>query len=375
MDVKIKEVTTFKDLKSFIRFPHMLYCGNSNWVPSLFSDEYRTLRQDKNPAFENCQAKYWLAFKQERVVGRIAGIINQLHIEKWKQRYMRFGWVDFVDDLAVSGALFKTVESWAGDMGMAAVHGPLGFTDMDPEGMLVEGFEELGTRATIYNYPYYVTHMEKMGFVKHFDWVEYEILGPVKPNETISRIADIVTRRYKLKKLEVRNKKDLLPYAKELFQLLDDEYQHLYPYVPLTKSQVDAYIKHYFGSISPDFVPIVVDGNNRMVAFGISIPSLSRALQKAKGRLFPFGFIHLLKALRKNTRMDLYLMAVRSDFRGKGVNALLIDTMHRAFHKFGIIKAESNPELETNRHVQEQWEHFDKRQHKRRRCFIKYLNA
>lgn len=375
MDVQIKEVITRKDLKSFIRFPYMLYRGNSNWVPPLFGNEYHTLRQDKNPAFENCEAKYWLAYRQGRIVGRIAGIINRLHIEKWKQHYMRFGWIDFIDDAGVSGALFKTVESWARETGMTAVHGPLGFTDFDPEGMLVEGFDELGTMATIYNYPYYATHMEKMGYIKDVDWIEYELVVPPEPNETISSIADTVMRRYKLKTLEVRNKKELLSYAKEIFRILDDEYRHLYAFVTLTKRQVDAYIKHYSGFINPAFVPVVLDENNRMVAFGISIPSLSRGLQKAKGKLFPLGFIYLLNALRKNDRVDLYLMAVRSEYHGRGVNAILIHKMQEVYSKFGIIKVESNPELETNRHVQEQWKHFERRQHKRRRCFIKHLNS
>jgi GNAT superfamily N-acetyltransferase len=286
---------------------------------------------------------------------------------------MRFGWIDFIDDVAVSEGLLTTVESWAKETGMTAMHGPLGFTDLDPEGILIKGFDELGTLATIYNYPYYATHMERMGYVKDIDWVEYELLGPIEPNETISRIADIVMRRYKLKTLEVRNKKELLLYARELFHLLDDEYQHLYAVVPLTKRQVNAYIKQYFGFIIPGFLLVVLDENNHMVAFGIAIPSLSRALQKARGKLLPFGFIHLWRALRKNDRVDLYLTAVRSDYHGKGVNAILINQMHRVFNKFGITRVESNPELETNRRIQEQWKHFERRQHKTRRCFIKHL--
>jgi len=373
MDVKIKEVATRKELKSFIRFPNALYRGNSNWVPSIFLDELNTLRSDKNPAFEHCEAKYWLAFRQGRIVGRIAGLINRLHAEKWKQPYMRFGWIDFIDDEAVSGALLKAVESWARQTGMTAVHGPLGFTDMDREGMLVEGFDELGTLATNYNYPYYPVHMEKMGYVKDTDWVEYELNVPPEPNETISRIAQIVQRRHKLKTLNVRNKKGLLAYAKALFQLIDDEYRHLYGVVPLTEKQVNNYIKQYFGFVTPDFVPIVLDENDRMIAFGVTMPSLSRALQKAKGRLLPFGFIHLLKALKKNDRADLYLVAVRSEYQGKGVNAILIDKMNRVYNKLGITKVESNPELETNRLVQEQWKFFEKRQHKKRRCYIKHL--
>lgn len=374
MDVEIKEVNNLKDLKTFIRFPNLLYRKNSNWVPSLFVDEYNTLRKDKNPAFEHCETKYWLAYSQGRIVGRIAGIINHLHIEKWQQNYMRFGWIDFIDDAVVSKALLKTVESWAKEKGMTAVHGPLGFTDFDNEGMLVQGFEELGTLATIYNYPYYVTHMEKMGYKKDIDWIEYELLVPSKPNETIARIADTVMRRYKLKILEARGKKELLPYTKELFQIIDETYQHLYGVVPLTEKQVESYIKQYFGFVKPDFVPVILDQNDNMVAFGITMPSLSRALQKTKGKLFPFGFIYLLKALKKNDRADLYLVAVKPEFQGKGVNAILINMMNSMYNKLGITKVESNPELETNVLVQRQWKFFEKRQHKRRRCFIKHFN-
>jgi GNAT superfamily N-acetyltransferase len=371
MDVRIKEVTTLKGLKSFIHFPFELYRGNPNWVPTLLFDELNTLRRDKNPAFEHCQARYWMAYRDGCIVGRVAAILNQRHIEKWGQRYMRFGWIDFIDDPSVSEALMKTVEAWAKEAGMTAVHGPLGFTDLDREGMLVDGFEELGTLATIYNHPYYPKHMEKLGYVKDTDWMEYEFSVPLEPNETIARIADIAMRRNKLKLLDLRNKKELRFYAKELFQLLDDEYKHLYGVVPLTEKQVEAYIDQYFGFVTPDFVPIVMDQNNRMVAFGIVMPSLSLALQKTKGKLFPFGFIYLLGALKKNDRADLYLVAVRTEYQGKGVNAILMNKMHSVFNKLGITKVESNPELETNQNVQGQWKYYEKRQHKRRRVFIK----
>jgi GNAT superfamily N-acetyltransferase len=282
--------------------------------------------------------------------------------------------MDFIDDEAVSRALLGAVESWAKEKGMAAVHGPLGFTDLDREGMLIEGFDELGTLATNYNHPYYPVHMEKLGYAKDIDWVEFEMAVPSEPNETISRIASIALRRNKLKLLEAGNKKGLLPYAKDLFHLLDDEYSRLYGVVPLTQKQVDGYVKQYFGFITPDFVPIVLDEKGRMVAFGITMPSLSKALQKAQGRLFPFGFIHLMKALKKNDRADLYLVAVKSEYQGKGVNAVLIHKMNQVYNRLGITKVESNPELETNRLVQEQWKYFEKRQHKRRRCFIKRLD-
>jgi GNAT superfamily N-acetyltransferase len=375
MTIEIKEVFTLKDLKSFIHFPFDLYRGNPNWVPTLLFDELNTLRRDKNPAFEHCETKYWLAWRDNRIVGRVAAILNRKHIEKWGQRYMRFGWIDFIDDSSVSAALMKTVETWAKDSGMLAVHGPLGFTDLDREGMLVDGFDELATLATIYNHPYYPQHMEKLGYVKDTDWMEYELAVPPEPDETIARIAGIALRRNNLHLLELRNKKELLKYARELFELLDDEYRHLYGTVPLSEKQIDAYINQYFGFVTPDFVPMVMDQDNRMVAFGIVMPSLSRALQKSGGNLFPFGFIHLLRALKKNTRADLYLVAVRSEYQGKGVNAILMNKMHGVFIKLGITKVESNPELETNQNVQGQWKHYEKRQHKRRRVFIKQLEA
>jgi ribosomal protein S18 acetylase RimI-like enzyme len=373
MDVQIKEVTTLRELKTFIRFPYSLYKGNPCWVPSLEFDELNTLRRDKNPAFEHCEAKYWLAYRDGHIVGRVAAILNQKHIEKWGERYIRFGWLDFIDDPSVSEALIKTVESWALEKGMSAVHGPLGFTDMDKEGLLIEGFDKLSTLATIYNHPYYVTHLEKLGYQKDTDWVEYEIIVPSEPNETIARIADIALRRNKLTLLNLHNKKDLLPYTRELFQLLGEAYANLYGFVPLSEKQVDAYIKQYFDFVTPDFVPIVTDQQGRIVGLGIVMPSLSKALQKAHGRLFPFGFIHVLRALKKNDRADLYLVAVKAQYQGKGVNAILMNKMNQVFLKLGITIVESNPELETNANVQGQWKYYERRQHKRRRCFIKHL--
>jgi GNAT superfamily N-acetyltransferase len=374
MEIEIKEVTNLKELKAFIHFPHTLYSGNPYWVPSLTFDELNTLRRDKNPAFEYCEAVYWLAYRKDQIVGRVAAILNHRHLEKWKQPYLRFGWIDFIDDPLVSAALMQTIEAWAKETGMTAVHGPLGFTDMDREGMLVEGFDELATLITIYNYPYYPIHLEKLGYTKDTDWMEYEISVPPEPNATIARIAGIALQRNKLKLLEVKDKKGLLPYTKELFQLLQEAYQQLYGFVPLTEKQVDTYITQYFGFITPDFVPIVLDQNGKMVAFGIVMPSLSKALQKSRGEMFPFGFIYLLHALKKNDRADLYLVAVKKEYQGKGVNAILMNKIHSTFIKLGVTKAESNPELETNQNVQGQWKYYEKRQHKRRRIFIKHLD-
>jgi GNAT superfamily N-acetyltransferase len=371
MDVQLKEITILKDLKTFIHFPFMLYRDNPYWVPNLISDDLNTLRRDKNPAFETCQARYWLATRNGTVVGRVAAILNPAHIEKWGQRYMRFGWLDFIDDPQVSSALLQVVEAWAKETGMTAIHGPLGFTDMDREGMLVEGFDELSTMATYYNHAYYPVHMEKLGYSKDVDWVEYEISMPPEPDEKIARMAAIVAKRNKFRLLEIRKKKDILKYANELFGLMQSEYKELFGFVPLTPKQVEAYIRQYFSFVTPDFVPMVFNEKNEMVAFGVALPSLSRALQRSRGRLFPFGFIYLLNALKKNDRADLYLVAVKSECRGSGANAILMNKMYEVFRRIGVKKIETNPELETNRLVQGQWKYFETRQHKRRRVFIK----
>lgn len=375
MHITLKEIHSRGELKQFVRFPSALFRGDQFWVPSLFQDELNTLRWDINPAFEYCEARYWLAMGNGKIAGRVAAIINHRHHEQWGQKYMRFGWLDFIDNKAVSAALLGAVETWARERGMQAVHGPLGFTNMDHAGMLVEGFDELATMATIYNYPYYPKHLERLGYVKHTDWVEYELTISTEPNKTISRIAALSLQRNKLHLLETRKKKDLIPYARELFKLYNAEYRDLYSAVPLTESQIESAIKQYFGFISPEFIPVVLDEENNMVAFGIVMPSLSRALQRSGGRLFPFGFIHLLKALRRNDRADLYLVAVKKEYQGKGVNAIMMDRIHRRFIELGIQVIETNPELEWNTNVQGQWKYYQKRQHKRRRAYIKYLNG
>jgi GNAT superfamily N-acetyltransferase len=373
MEIIIKEANTPSELRTFIRFANKLYKGNPYWVPSLYMDEINILRRDKNAAFKFCEAKYFMAYRGGRMVGRVAAIINNRHIEKWGQKYMRFGWFDFVDDPAVSTALMDSVENLAKEKGMRALHGPLGFTDIDREGMLVEGFDELSTLASLYNYSYYPQHMDKMGFRKDIDWMEYEIDVPEQADEKIARGAELVMKRNNLHLLNPCTKRELLPYAHQIFDILDEAYRHLYGVTPLSKDQVQAYIDGYFGLANPDFIPVVLDENNRAVAFGITFPSLSRALQKGGGELFPFGFISIFHDLKVNDRADLYLVGVREEYKGKGLNAILMDNMIKTFIKYGIKKVESNPELETNQNVQVQWKYFNKRQHKRRRCYIKEL--
>ncbi len=372
-EIIIKEVKTLHDIKQFVSFPHVLYADNPYWVPSMRADEITTLRSDKNPAFEYCEAKYWLAYKKGKIVGRIAGIINQAYIEKWKKKYVRFGWIDFIDDIAVSEALIRMVEDWADKMGMDAVHGPLGFTDFDPEGMLVDGFKELGTMQTIYNFPYYPVHFEKLGYKKDVDWLEYEITIPEKIPGKVEETALIAEKECQLHYLKVKKSKELLPYARGVFDVLNIAYKDLYGVITLSEKQINKYIKQYFSFIAPDYISIVLDKNEKVVAFAISIPSLSKALKKAKGQLFPFGFFYLYKAFKKNDIVDLYLIGVNPELQGKGVDAMLIMDMEKTFIKNGILKAITHPALEENNKVQTLWKHYETRLIKRRRCYIKIL--
>ncbi len=373
MDVQIKEIFKPKDLRAFIRFPHRLHQGSSSWVPALDFDEMNTLRADKNPAFEHCQARYFLAIAEGRIVGRVAAINNRLHSEKWDQPYLRFGWIDFEDHLQVSEALLGAVEAWAETLGKTAVHGPLGFTDLDREGMLVEGFDELATLATSHDQPYYAEHLARLGYEKDIDWFEVEVAVEGDLDERISRVAAISRKRYKLSLLEVKNKKELLTYAPALFEIINEAYSHLYGVVHLTDKQVEVYVKQYFGFIIPDFVPVVLDEDGRMIAFTISMPSLSRALQIGGGRLFPFGWAHLLYALKKTDRIDVYLGAVRPEYQGRGINAIMMERLYQIYQERGIKYFHVNPMLESNFQVLEQWKYFKARQHKRRRVFIKHL--
>ncbi|MEP7109859.1 MAG: hypothetical protein ABI760_17820 [Ferruginibacter sp.] len=374
MSILVKEVVNKKDLKRFVNYPYDLYRDHRYFVPPLRFDEENTLRKDKNPAFDYCEARYWLAYKDKKVVGRIAGILNRSYIEKWQNKYMRFGWFDFEEDEEVVRALIGQVENWAREKGMVAVHGPLGFTDLDHEGMLIEGFDQVGTLATLYNYPYYPRLIEGLGFTKDVDWLEYKIKVPQVMPPNLERIALVVKERLGLTVVWAKKSKEILPYASEVFQLINSAFSDLYGVVPLTEKQIRYYTKQYFSFIRPDFVSLITDKDGRLVAFGITMPSLSKALQKSGGRLFPFGFIHLLIAIKKNTLGDLYLVAVDKKLQGKGVNAILMYEITKVYMENGFKYAESNPELETNSNVQSMWQYYDVQQHKRRRCFIKHLN-
>ncbi|MBD5200932.1 MAG: N-acetyltransferase [Bacteroidales bacterium] len=374
--VEIKRIEPTKSsLKRFTQFQIDLYKGNPYYVPPLISDDVNTLLPSENPAFDFCEAAYFMAYRDGKPVGRIAGIINNQVNKDHGHNNARFGFIDFIDDEEVSAALMKAVEDWARSKGKDKLIGPLGFTDLDHEGMLVEGFDELSTMATIYNYPYYPQHLEKLGYEKESDWVEFLMTVPEAIPERYARVAEIVRKKFGFEVLKYKNRKQLkADYGEALFHLINDAYAGLYEYSKLSDRQIQYYIDIYLGLLNLDLVTLIVDREKRLVGVGISMPSMSRALQKSGGRLFPFGWYHLLKGLKgKNDRVDLLLVAVKPEFQSKGVNALLFTDLIPHYQRLGYKYAESNPEMETNNKVQSQWELFENRQHRRRRSFAKNL--
>lgn len=377
MAVEIRSVSSKRDLKKFIRFNYELYKDNAYSVPDLYEDMLNTFSKEKNPAFEFCDAEYFLAYKDGKLVGRVAAIINNRANETWNTRNVRFGWIDFVDDKEVSEALLNAVAQWGKQRGMTDIVGPLGFTDIDAEGMLIEGFDQLSTMATIYNYPYYPEHMVALGFEKQTDWIEKKLFVPKSVPDGYQRIADIVMKRCNLHIHKIKSRKEIkntdLPYR--IFDLINEAYSPLFGYSKMSKKQVDQYVKSYFPLLDMRMVTVVEDANNEIVAVGISMPSIARALQKAKGKLFPFGWYHLAKALffKRSDILDLLLVGVKPEYQSKGVNALLFADLIPTYIKMGFSYGETNPELEGNDKVQSQWKYLDSETHKRRRCYHKAL--
>lgn len=378
--IQIKRVETKKDLKRFIEFHYDLYKGNPYDVPNLYSDEVNTLSKNKNAAFDFCEAEYYLALKEGKIVGRVAAIINHKANEKWKKKDVRFGWIDFIDDIEVSRALFEAVEEYGRKKGMNDIVGPLGFADMDPEGMLTWGFDKLGTMATIYNYEYYPQHMEKLGgWEKDNDYVEYYLVVPEKSPEKYTKIAEMVEKRYNLHVRKL-TKKDIFQggYGKKLFDLINLTYSDLYGFSELTDRQIDQYVKMYFPLADLNLVTVIEDGNkdNQLAGLGITIPSLSHALQKCRrGRLFPFGWWHLLRAIKfhKTDGVDLLLMGFLPEYRSKGANALLFADLIPRYVNYGFKWGETQVEMESNEGVQSQWGPLDPINHKKRRCYRRSL--
>ncbi len=378
--IHIKKVANKEDLKSFIEFYYDLYAGNPYAVPNLYTDEWNTFSKDKNPAFEFCEAEYFIALKDNKIVGRVAAIINHKANQKWERKDVRFGWIDFIDDIEVSKELLEAVADYGRSKGMETIAGPLGFTDMDAEGMLTMGFDQLGTIATNYNYDYYPKHVEAIGgWEKDIDYVEYKISVPDTIPEKLVKLSEMIQKRYNLhiKKL---TKKEIFEggYGRKIFKLINNTYKDLYGFSELTERQIDQYIDQYFPYANLDFITVIEDGNknNQIAGMGITIPSLSRALQKCKkGRLFPFGWWHLLKVIKftKTEGVDLLLLGFLPEYRSKGANALLFYDLIPRYIKYGIKWGETQVEMETNSGVQSQWEMFDSVNHKRRRCYRKNL--
>ena len=379
--IEIKKVESRRDLCKFIDFHNELYKGNPYHVPNLYFDEMNTFRKDKNAAFDFCEAEYFMAYRDGKAVGRVAAIINHSANKKWERESVRFGWIDFVDDIEVSKALLKAVEDYGKSKGMKEIVGPLGFTDMDPEGMLLYGYDQLGTQATAYNYPYYPEHMDRMGgWEKDNDYVEYKLYVPEEMPEKYATIAKMIQKRYnlqvkKLKRNEIYGENG---YGKKIFNVVNETFKDLYGYSKLTDRQIEQYVKMYLPMADLDLITIIEDWNtpdHKVVGVGISIPSLARALQKCGGKLFPFGWWHILRALKfhKTEVVDLLLIGVLPEYRQKGANALLFYDLIPHYQRLGFKWGETHVEMETNMKVQGQWQYLNREIHKRRRCYKKNI--
>ncbi len=376
MAIKILPINPNKsELTKFVKFGIDHYKGNPYFVPPLIIDDLNTLLPDKNPAFDFCEAQSFMAYRDDKPVGRITGIINKAVNKRTGCNTVRFGFIEFIDDDEVVDALMDAVENWGKERGMTCIEGPLGFTDLDHEGMLTFGYDEIGTMATIYNYDYYPRQMERRSMEKAAEWVEFRITIPKEIPEKIARVGDIVLRRFNLTIPKLTSKKTLKEkYGHKLFELINEAYDDLYGYSPLTDRQIDHYISQYLGILDLRDVCVIVDKDDNLVGVGISIPSFSKALQKSGGKMLPFGWWHLLKALKgKNDVVDLLLVAIKKEYQSRGVNALLFTELIPAYNRRGYKYAESNPELADNTSVQSQWDYFEKRQHRRRVAYKKNI--
>ncbi len=376
MSVEIRKVQTKKELKEFIHFANDLYKGDEYYAPSLISDDYNTFDPKKNGAFDFCQAQMFLAYKEGKVAGRVMAIINNRANETWKVKQVRYGWIDFINDEEVAKALLDAVAAWGKERGMTDIAGPLGFTDFDPEGMLIEGFERVATIIGIYNYPYYPQILEKLGYTKETDWMEYRVTIPDELPERYYKYADIVIAKNKLNVRKVTrrmiNKEN---YGRKFFKLINETYYKLYGFSLLSDKQIDAYTKLYLGLLDTRMVSFIENEKGELVAAGVTMPDLTAALQKCGGKLFPFGWFHLLKAIfwKPCDTLDMLLVGVREDYRGKGLNAVLVTDLYPRLKAMGFKYAETTAELETNDSIQAMWKYFEREQHKRRRVYAKKI--
>ena len=381
--IEIRKVDSKKLLKTFIDFHYDLYEGNEYDAPNLFRDDRNTLSHEKNAAFDFCEAEYFLAYRDGKVVGRVAAIINNKANKQWNRLSVRFGWLDFIDDVQVLRALLQAVEDYGRSKGMTEIIGPLGFTDMDPEGMLIDGFDQLGTMATIYNYPYYPKRMEELGsFEKDNDYVEYKLIVPSEVPDKYAKVAAMIQKRYNLH-VKHPTQQEIFQegYGQKIFDVINATFMHLYGYSELSQRQIDQYIQMYFKMVDLRLVTLIEDWNeepHKLVGVGITIPSLTRALQKCRrGRIFPFGWWHLWRAIKwhKTEVVDLLLVGILPEYRSKGANALLFSDLIPTYYEYGFKWGETHVEMESNEKVQSQWQALDPILHKRRRCYIKKIDS
>ena len=372
MGVLIKEVTTRKLLKKWVEFPNRLYKGNEYFVPFLFNDEMDTFTKEKNPAYEFCETKLFLAYKDDEVVGRIGAIINHAYNKKWDKNAVRFTRFDFIDDYEVSQALFDAVCNYAKENGLTSIMGPIGFTDLDHEGMLVEGYNELNMTITFYNYPYYLEHMTKLGLVKDIDWVEFQVFVPKETDKRIDRISQKILDKYGFSLVTYTDRKVLYKEAFDAFKVIDAAFSKLYGTVPLTPAIINKTINDYIPLVNMYYICSIKNKEGEIIGFGILVPSMAKAFKKSKGKLFPFGIFRMLKALKgKNDVLEMFLVGVDPQYQNTGIPAIMLNSLLKKCIENKVIYCETGPELETNIDVQGMWKGFETRQHKRRRCFIK----
>lgn len=374
MSIEIKTVKTKKDLKTFVKIPFDIFKDNPYWVPPLIIDELETFDRKANPAFANADARLFIAYKNGKPVGRIAAIISYAANEKYKTKNLRFGWFDTIDDYEVAETLFNEVEKWGKELGMKTLTGPHGFSDLEPEGMLIEGFDQLPTIAVLYNHPYYPEFVKKYGFKKDVDYVELKSEMPEKGlPEKLLRLAGRIKERSRFKIVQFKKKKDLLSKAKEVFNLLDEAFAQLYGTVPLTEEQVDYYIKKYFTYVDKDLIKVVANKDDEIIGFVVTIPNLSKPFQKAKGKLLPFGWYYILKGFKQHETLDLYLIGIKEEYRGRGVDILMISELGKEVVKKGFKYLKSNVILAENKKAQAQLKLFNPQIYRRKRIFKKKI--
>lgn len=376
MSVVIKEVICKADYRHFIDFPEKLYKNNKCYIPRLFFDQYDTLNPKSNPAAAFCESKLYIAYRGTEAVGRVAAIVNHRANEQWNHKEVRFGWFDFEDDPEVSKALMAKVEEFGRERGMESIVGPLGFTDFDPEGMLVEGFDKEGTMALIYNHPYYNSHVQAMGFEKDTDWIEMRFKVPEKLPERFVRAAGMVAERAKVHFVHPsRRQMSKGGYGRKIFKLINTCYQNLYDFTVLPEDLSDKYMNFYLSVLDLKYVSLVENEDNELVAFGITMPSLANALKKCRGHLFPFGWIPVVKNLflKHDKGVEMLLIGIRPDYQSKGLNSMLMCELCQMFIDNGLEWAETNAVLEDNIKNLQQWRDYEILATKRRRAYKKTL--